>query len=77
MAKPDNNSDVVAVAFNLALDMCNLLQERPSGEVVETLRRFILSSSSIKHLQLLWKLSVLPLNVNCFECGWKIGKLGD
>lgn len=31
IAKPLNNSDVVAVAFNLALLMCNLLHERPSG----------------------------------------------
>ncbi len=30
IANPDNNSDVVAVAFSLALLMCNRLQDSPS-----------------------------------------------
>lgn len=31
MAKPDKSSDVVAVAFSFALDMCSLLHDNPSG----------------------------------------------
>lgn len=30
IANPDNNSDVVAVAFNFALLICNLLHVSPS-----------------------------------------------
>lgn len=37
---PDSSSDVVAVAFNLARDMCNLLHESPSGEDGDTSSSF-------------------------------------
>lgn len=30
IANPESNSEVVAVAFNLALLMCNLLHDKPS-----------------------------------------------
>lgn len=46
MANPDNNSEVVAVAFSLALDLCNLLQDKPSGVFATVLNPFRLVSIS-------------------------------
>lgn len=50
IAKPDSNSDVVAVAFSLARDMCNLRHESPSGVVSPVFIRQLPFSMS-QHLQ--------------------------
>lgn len=62
MAKPDSSSEVVAVALSLALDICNLRQERPSGVGVGVLLWQLLPFSRSQHRQQpLWLLAeVLP-----------------
>lgn len=51
MAKPESSSEVVAVAFNLALDMWSLLHDKPSGVVSLNTLIFQLPFSTSQHLQ--------------------------
>lgn len=46
IANPESSSEVVAVAFSLARDLCSRLQDRPSGVLDSDLRPFLLVSMS-------------------------------